>query len=264
MVADGKLKSDLLKRLEIAESTLYSKAAKIRARLDMDVDESIYLLALKSGMKLKRYLSNEMMERVRDLQLRYDSVTKQPAQIAPSNAKRKRVSGQVNIIQMPSGVPIDDPLLPKSIMQDAKRMAAIYPWFYYLENSIRMFICTAMEKYEGSDWWKNVNPGLIKVVRKRKDNENRNAWHQKRSSREIDYLDFGDLIGVLSNKVRRQLKKDSILPSGDWIDVIIRAVRESRNVIAHMNPLTNDSVKSVEVRVKEWNKQVKAKYKDLR
>jgi hypothetical protein len=263
MVVDKNLRTDLLVRLEIALPTLYSKAAKIRDTLDMDVDESIYLLALEGGMKLRRYLSGEKVARVRDLQLKYNSVNRPPAQVAANGARRQKTSGQTIIIKMPSGVQIDDPLLPANIKQDALRMAAIYPWFYYLENSIRTFIAIAMERYEGPDWWKGVNPGLIGKVKKRKDNEHKNAWHQKRSGRDIDYLDFSDLMGLISNKARKKLKNDGILPSGDWIDAIIRAVRESRNVIAHMNPLAPESVKSVEVRVKEWNRQVKAKYKDL-
>lgn len=263
MAVDNKLKSDLLNRLSINHSTLYSRAARIRAKLDMDVDESIYLLALQEGMKIKRYLGRDKVEKVREIQLKYNSVTPQPARAATIKASRKKSTNQTTIIKMPSGVPIDDPLLPASIKKDALRMAAIYPWFYYLENSIRTFIATAMDKYEGPDWWKDANPGLIRKVDKRKDNEHKNAWHQKRSGRDIDYLDFSDLMGLLSNKARKKLKNDGILPSGDWIDTIIRAVRESRNVIAHMNPLTQDSVKSVEVRVKEWSRQVKAKHKSL-
>lgn len=263
MAVDSKLKAELLKKLDINQSTLYARAARIRAKLDMDVDDSIYLLALQERMKIKRYLKKEKVDKVRDIQLKYNSVTRQPSPVTATKAARRISTNSATIIKMPSGVPIDDPLLPNSIKGDAKRMAGIYPWFYYLENSIRTFICAAMERYEDPDWWKHVNPDLVKKVDGRKKNENRNAWHQKRSDRDIDYLDFKDLISVLSSNAHRKLKQDGILPSGDWVDTIIRAVKESRNVIAHMNPLMADSVKSVEVRVKEWNRQVKAKYKLL-
>lgn len=260
MAVNSDLKAKLLKELDINQSTLYARAAHIRRKLDMDVDDSIYLLALQAGLKIKRFVSREKVDRVRDIQLKYNSITQAQPQVNTTKAANQRSINEATIIKMPSGVPIDDPLLPRGIKEDAKRMAAIYPWFYYLENSLRTFICAAMDKYEGSDWWNRVNPELVRKIGSRKRNEEKNAWHQKRSSRNIDYLDFDDLMNVLSNKARSRLKKDSILPSGDWVDIIIRAVKESRNVIAHMNPLTAETVDAVKVRVKEWNRQIKAKY----
>jgi hypothetical protein len=263
MVANKNLKDDLRKRLKISQPTLYAKAKEVRDTIDMEVDESIYLFALMNGIKLGKYLDKDTVNRIRDLQLKYNTSANANLPAKANSTVRRKGTEQPYIIKMPSGVVIDDPLLPRSIIQDAKRMAAIYPWFYYLENSIRSFVCAAMAKYEGTNWWNKVNSKLQNKVAGRKKIEEKNRWHQKRGDREVDYLDLSELKAAISNKARSRLVEDGILPKGNWLDILIDEVYESRCVIAHMNPLIRDSIDAVKVKVKQWNRQVKAISNDL-
>jgi hypothetical protein len=264
MITHKQLKDDLMIRMGVAQSTLYKKASDIREHLDMEADEAVYLLALNNGMKLKRYVDNETLKRVRNLQRDYNRLAVASREPSQGSSKKPKRSPANTLIQMPSGTVIDDPLLSSSIKQDARRMAAIYPYFYYLENSIRSFVCAAMKKYYGNNWWENqVKKSLRDKVIALRKKEIKNMWHQKRGDREVDYLDFKELKNIYS-KARAHLVSDGIFSKESWLDHLIDEVYESRCVVAHMNPLDNDNVAAVKVRVKQWNKLVKAKYREFK
>jgi len=263
MVANAKLKSDLLDKTGWASGTLYSKAAQVRKVLDMDTYEAIYLLALQHNLKLKRYgIADHIISRVRDLQLKYKSLSAPNGASNLSQSKNRRQSTLPKIIQIAPNVKLDDPLLPDDIKRSATEMASIYPLLYYLENSIRTFICKAMVKYYGPNWWSTVKPSLQQKVSEHKADDQKNSWHQKRGAREVDYLDFKDLKGVIT-KVRTRLAADNIIPREDWIDDLIDEVYPFRCVIAHMNPLKDLSKNALKVKVQYWNQQIKGVYKQL-
>jgi hypothetical protein len=263
MVANSKLKAELIKKMHISQPTLYARANKIIEALDMDVDEAIYLLALQHKFKLKRYgLDVSTINHVRDLQLKYKSLPSQSSAAGAPAARPQRKDTLIKVLQIKGGLKLDDPLIPDNIKQAAHDMAAVYPLFYYLENSIRTFICKAMEKYYGTNWWTTVKPSLQQKVRDNQANDKKNSWHQKRGAREVDYLDFKELKGVIT-KARTRLVADQIIPAEDWIDDLIDEVYPSRCVLAHMNPLTALNINAVKVKVQFWQAQVKGVHKLL-
>ena len=136
-------------------------------------------------------------------------------------------------------------------------MAEVFPFLYVMENSIRVFLTKALLKYCGNDWWNTHAKSLHNLIAERKKSEAKNAWHQKRSVQNIDYLDMKDLI-VLANKVDTRLVTDGILPKRDWLKNIIEEVYESRCVLCHMNPLEDDSIRLIEVQYTKWTNQISA------
>ena len=260
MVTNSEVKAKLTEKLEISQSAMYALAKrKYPALYKTMVAEAIYVLALDSGVSLKKPLGHETAERIRKLHLEYSSPARPAAQSIVSATARKKAASKSRVYKIPH----DDPLLTDQIRRDAEAMANIYPLFYYLENSIRSFVCAAMKKYYGDDWWdRQVKRGLRDKVEDLKDTEKKNMWHQKRGDREVDYLDFKELKNVYS-KIRAQLVNDKIFSPEDWLDHLIDEVYASRCVIAHMNPLDADNIQAVKVKAKQWNKLIKAKYHDL-
>lgn len=260
MVTNPKVKDKLINKLGVSQSAIYATAKRQYPILyGTEVSDAIYVLALDSGVPLKKLLGPEEAERIRRLHLEYNSSGKPIPQPTGGSATPKRPAAKLKVYNIPH----DDPLLTDQIRRDAEAMANIYPQFYYLENSIRSFLVAAMEKYHGKDWWdKKVGQKLRDKVDGYKTKESKNEWHQRRGDRNIDYLDFAEL-KKLYNKVKAELVRDGILPNEGWLEYLIDEVYPSRCVVAHMNPLDADNIQGVKVKVKQWNKLIKAKYKDL-
>ena len=260
MVTNPEVKAALIKKLGISQSAMYALAKrKYHALYKTMVAEAIYVLALDSGVSLKKALDPEAAERIRKLHLEYNSSASTTVSPVARTTGRKTFVTKSRVYK----IPYDDPLLTNQIRRDAEAMANVYPLFYYLENSIRSFVCTAMKKYCGEDWWdQQVKSDLRNKVKGLKETEHKNMWHQKRGDREVDYLDFKELKNVYS-KIRARLVKDKIFSPEYWLDRLIDEVYASRCVIAHMNPLDADSIQAVKVKAKQWNKLIKAKYQDL-
>jgi hypothetical protein len=263
-MVNQKLKKDLLKKLGIAHSTLYGRAAAIKDELDMETEEAVYLLALQAKLKLKKYLDPSTIKDIRNLQVQWTTVTRNSTRTTqPVNASKKKYV-HPKVLKFPSGFKVNDPLLEEHVKSEALQMASVYPYLYVLENSVRAFICLAMEKYHGKNWWnKQVHPKLQKKVNGMKKRENKNAWHQRRSARNIDYLDFIELKSLI-NKLKAQLANDQIIPNEEWVNNLITEVYESRNVIAHMNPLSQNNINAVKVRFNHWAELVKDKQEQVR
>src|SRR3989304_2119002 len=98
---------------------------------------------------------------------------------------------------------IKEPLLPKSIVEDARSMSKYYPLFYVFENSIRNFIYLVMSKKYGKDWWSTKIStsqhfrNTCREVESRKAADNDNRFHGKRGSHEIFYTDIDDLSKII-------------------------------------------------------------------
>ena len=89
--------------------------------------------------------------------------------------------------------------------------------------------------------------------------ENINYWHQKRGKRPIDYLDLKDLPNLLEKIIKKITPKIIPGPGIEWIRQLIQEVYVSRCVLCHMNPLHKDSIASVKLKFKQWQKQIQGK-----
>jgi hypothetical protein len=245
------LKNDLLKKLGITPQALSQRAQRIKKSIPMTTEDAISVIAWEKGLKIEKYLGKEAITKIRQLRVQLSPVNS----TVPRNRQNK--SQKENIIIISGGFKVSDPLLESSALNQAKEMAAVYPYIYILENSIRKFICLIMEKEYGSNWWDTVSGKLKKKVIDRMKKENENSWHQRRGAREIDYLDL-DLLPNILDRVIVKITPD-ILPSKEWLRNLIDEVYISRCVLCHMNPLEKNSIDSIKVKFNQWQKQMKAK-----
>jgi hypothetical protein len=247
-----RLKQDLLKKLGITPQALSQRAERIKKSMPMTTEEATYVLAHRIGLKLDRYLDADTMNKLRPI------VSYQEPNATIPTIKNKREIAKEYHVTISGVFKGSDPLLDGLKLNEAKSMASIYPLLYVLENSIRQFICLIMDKEVGQDWLENEVPKeLKKDVADRMKDENVNAWHQRRGAHPIDYLDLKDLPRLISKRVNKIAPK--IIPSYEWFAQMIKEVYLSRCVLCHMNPLDNDSIDSVKLRFKQWQKQIKGK-----
>lgn len=254
-------------KLNLKKAQVYRRAKDIADTLSIKTGDGMLVLAAQHKINLHKYgVSAPDVDRIRNL------VNHAPAQSKPVpeangsgrngrklDAVRKKNAFKVKVHRSEQV----DPLLPNAKLNEMKAMVQVYEILYHLENSIREFISRVLTAQHGSGWWQNIalpRTPKEKVAARTRDDEI-NAWHQKRSTREIDYLDLNELPALV-----RAAQTDFVpafFESIEWFQQLIAELYRSRCVVCHMNPLTQNNVDAVGVRFNHWQNLVKAKLPQL-
>ncbi len=160
------------------------------------------------------------------------------------------------VVNIGTHTQIDHPILPKQMLNEAQKMADIYPIFYIFENSVRGLIQHVMVSKYDKDWWDKATIP-IKVKQKveiRINDEDKNRWHGKRGAHPIFYTDIEELTSIIENNWKEFV---SLLPQQHWVKTMIEIIGTSRNVVAHNNPLSPDDISALKVHFKQWTNQIK-------
>jgi hypothetical protein len=260
-MTNKKLRKALLEKLDITQQALSLRVQKIKKQISMTTEDATYVIAQQEGLILDKYLSRDELDRVRMLHQQLPvGNTKPEVQKGIRARKKEKSDSDERTIVIGKEFKGNDPILPESKLSDAKQMAAVYPLLYILENSIREVIDRIMIKQYGEKWFDSEAPkGLRDKVDERMADESKDSWHQKRGSRPIDYLDLNQLPALM-----RRIEKNvvpSIIPSFEWFNQRVEEVYKSRCVLCHMNPLDQDNIQAVKLRLKQWQKQIESKKK---
>ena len=252
------LRQALLKKIKITSRGLLYRVQKIKKNHSMTTEDAICVIAQREGIILDKYLDKDTVDRVRGIIQDISSVTEPQPRTIPTRKEKVKTSEGERVIVIAKEFRGSDPILPQGKLSEAKEMAAIYPLLYILENSIREVIDRVMTAKYGDSWWDTKAPrGLKDTVSKRMADEKKNAWHQRRGSRPVDYLDL-DQLPALMRKIEKEVVPN-IIPSMEWFNQLIQEVYQSRCVVCHMNPLDSVNIQSVKVRVEQWQRQIEAK-----
>lgn len=227
------------------KSTIYNRIKKIRHELGYTItkEDAANILAGELGIDIERYLSEEELERLRNLRV----------QVRIIEIKSKHTP-QFSESSM-NGIKTKVPFLPSKVMGNSNRAAHNYQLFYLLENSIRHFILSIFEsEYPSGDWWdKRMSSRIRTNVEKRKKKEEENRWHASRGDHPLFYTDFKDLRNIILDNwdIFR-----NFFPDQFWIGSRLKELELSRNIIAHNNPLPRKEVKRIELYFQDWIKQI--------
>lgn len=150
------------------------------------------------------------------------------------------------------------PLLSTTKVTEAQEMAEVYPYLFLLENSIRDVIRRAMEAKFGADWWNTALTGQAKTVKTNVEyklkKEDEQSWHQRRGAHPIDYTTLGELKTIAVSKP--DLFFPRLLGTKVWFEALIDELEPSRNVLAHMNPLSKVNAAGVRLRFDHWQQHL--------
>jgi len=256
-LTDRAVREALLSKLRLTKQALSYRVQRMKSRHPMTTTDATYVIAHQSGVMLDRYLAPGELDRVRELVAAVSQNGSQPAYSSGSRGVRPAVAPQ-RVIVIGGEFKGSDPLLPAAVLGEAKEMAAVYPFLYVLENSIREVIDRVMTKKHGTAWWDAHTPqGLRDQVESRKREDKANMWHQRRGAKNICYLDLDQLKALVRNN--RNDFEPAIVPSIEWFSQFVDELYRSRCVLAHMNPLTQDNIQAVKLSFKRWQKQIKTK-----
>lgn len=242
----------------VTRQAISARALNLKSQHPMTTEDAVCVIAHQNGIVLDKHLEKEVVDHVRGV-LQQVAPARQVVHKSGRNMTNPTAKGSDSrVVEIAREFKVTDPLLSQEKLAQAKEMAAIYPLLYLLENSMREVIDRVMTRNHGPDWWETHAPtGVKRDVAVRMSEERRNTWHQKRGARPIDYTDLNDL-KPLARKVTRYIVPD-LVPSIEWLEGLIDEVYKSRCVLCHMNPLDKDSIASVKLRFRHWQKQVSPK-----
>jgi hypothetical protein len=262
-MTNRELHKALLEKLGITPQGLSFRVQKLKRKHAITTEDATYIIAQQERIIISRYLDAETVNHVRTVMQQIPPINQTATTKTTLVRKDKKDENNKRInINFPTEFKVQDPILNKNKIEEAKDMAVVYPLLYVLENSIRETIDRVMVSRYGDNWWDSKAPsGLKEAVGKRMTDEERNCWHQRRGARPIDYLDLNQLPALI-----RKIEKDfipNIIPSIEWFTEFINEIYRSRCVVCHMNPLDQDNVQLVKLRFRHWQKQINVKRNKL-
>jgi hypothetical protein len=216
------------------------------------------VLAHQHGMTLQNYLTADQLAEVRSLtQGRQAPISASP----PSKKPRESKSSSPRTVAMTIGTEKygEIPGLKPSHLTEAKAMAErVYPFLYVFENSVRDLIELVLRAKYGDGWWTAAVPAKVRdAADELKEQEKRDTYHGKRGRRDIDYLLLTHLWKIINHKWK---DFEPLFPPGKhWLQSLIQNdMNVSRRPIAHMNPLQDEDIKSVEEAFRRWTRNLQA------
>jgi len=258
MTTNRALRHALLKKLGITQQALSLRVQKKIKQLPMSTEEATYAIAHDEGLKLHQYLESDDVARVRQLQAQL-----RHAGAGVPNSGKPRVpatKGQRGI-RFANRMKVTSTILSTTKLSEAKEMAALYPILYVLENSMREVVKRVMRAQFGDDWWDTeLISGKLKSVQNtaaaRMKKESSQRWHQRRGAHPIDYIGIDDLGDIVLGK------QSSFFPSvlatdADWFRHFMKELEPSRNVLCHMNPLSETNARDLMTKLERWEALVK-------
>lgn len=222
-----------------------------RRRHLVSPEQAERMIAYQKGVDIQQFLTEEQWSETRELLTREGLPIVRV--VRPSLAPQRKVL-KVGLKEL------DDPLLPPSVAEDARRMAEVYPYLYMFENSVRNFVQMVMEKKHGKDWWEeHVGKTVRDEVQIRITEERQNAWHGKRGTHSIHYTNIGHLIKIVKTKPATFAPFFSGLKSGlGWLEIRINEIELSRNAVAHHRPLKKRDIDDIKRYYEQWRDQLRA------
>ena len=249
------LRSALVKKLgNPSHVQLHRLAEKVRERYGPLTPQDCYaILAHENGLRLHRFLQGDELDRITRM------IAAQPATPTskPATRRRKRAKKAASVNDSTDA---GDPILPQRVLQDAERMAEVYPLTYRFENSVREVVVRVMQAKHGVDWWMQpmVPAKVLRDVEKTKKNEEKMAWHGARGKHQIHYTSIENLNSIITCNDNWELF-EPILGEQNAVSYLIQIIEHSRHTIAHHNPLGRDDIRRLKMNIDDWQKMLKEK-----
>jgi hypothetical protein len=240
----------------LKQPTIYAKIAEI-ARVDGNsCSHLVYALeyAYQNGLNPKKFADKEILQEYKDYRRSRPS---EPIVITKTKIiPEKRIAG----IKFVADPDIPEINLPAEKVSEAKRMAGIYPYIYVLENSIRELIRSTLEPIHGTNWWDGCAPKeAIGKASERQDKQGRSRYYGTKAPHPIYLVDLDDLRNIIIRNWKDfEPKLPKLSHTQAWVINIIQMIEETRNIVAHNNPISKDDEQKLKVHFKDWANRIRS------
>ena len=135
--------------------------------------------------------------------------------------------------------------------EDADFMTEHYKLFYMLENEIRDFVSQILEAEDEHGWWQNLVPDAVAKSAERNRSREVKEGVTVRSSRNIDYINFGELGEIIKSNwsVFAGVFSNSDITA---IEKVMARLNMLRNYIAHCSAFGDDEILRLHLTIRDW------------
>jgi hypothetical protein len=257
MAANAKLRKALFDKLGLSQSGFSRRVKRFKKQLPMNYEDAIYVLAHQNGIDISRELDSKTLARVAGYVAQLSgptSATRKSSQSPQQPAKQTFAIAGIDVGKIPG--------MTEAHAKDARIMAKkVFPVLYAFENSARDVITHVLKGALGNDWWDYVPLEVRNQADFNKKKESEEPWHSKRAA-PIQFVDLPQLKNIINDPALWPYFK-SLFTRQTWFDSVVDDMNVSRRVAAHMNPLSDDDIKSMETGFRKWVKQLQAKEAEL-
>jgi len=254
----------LQKKLNLKERQTRNRIEKIRKEIGYGYSSEIaaYVLAYENDIDPSPFIKVEELTEYRGAiqtrqTMKQPLIHKTPVPTYEEKTGQRKTSRSQKpiVVQFNELEKYEVTNLPKTIVNEATEMAQIYPLIYLYENSVREFIKEILDE-RNPDWWDNVNKGIKERAERRQKTEIQNAYHGKSRVHLIQYLDFDDLRNIIQSNA---LIFNEYMPDKniEYMQQKLRELKDSRNILMHCNPLTEDDKNRVRLYLSDWVRLLK-------
>lgn len=245
----------------MSNQAISQRRERLQKQVAMPTDVATYIVAQSEGVRIERHLDADTLQTVADFQGRLaakggGAAASPVARVTKPGRQKTETVKELRV----GDVKIPRNALSQKHMDDAERMALVYPLLYAFENSMREFIDGHLTVAYGEKWWddpKIVNTTIRKRVERNRKAEVRLRYHSRRTARPIYYADIGDLPDIATSENGWKVLKPPLLPSDKWLYGRVEVIEASRNVVAHMNPLQKRDIDRIRLNFEDWLEQIR-------
>ncbi len=243
------LMDDLESKTKLTRRAIYYKINEIAEADGQSCSNLTYALEIahQNGLNPQKYASPAELAEYRDYRRSRSS--------APMIITKTRIVPEKRI----SGIKFADPEIPEinlppEKVTEARRMGGIYPYIYVLENSLRFFIRETLESVHGEKWWDTcASKETVTKALDRQEKQGKARYYGTKSPHAVYLVDLDDLRNLMIRNWKDFEPKLPKLPSTQaWVINIIQMIEETRNIIAHNNPISKDDEDKLKVNFKDW------------
>lgn len=120
----------------------------------------------------------------------------------------------------------------------------VYWKLYAIENMLRVLVHSVLTQQINKNWWNTVDAGLQKQIVRFMAEYNTRPWHSRPGKHEIYYTFLSDINKIIASN--SHLFRP-IVPDIDLWVARIEQIRLPRNIVGHMNWLSDIDKKRIDV-----------------
>lgn len=248
----------LIDKTGLKAPTVYLKISEIASADGNSCSIVIYALeyAHRNGLNPRKFADQETLDEYKEYRR---SLPNEPTVITKTRIVPEK---RVTTVRF-SDPDIPEINLPPEKVSEAKRMGEIYPYIYVLENSVRELIKNTLESVHGTSWWDNcASTETKKKASDRTDKQGKSRYYGAKAPHPIYLVDLDDLRNLMIRNWTDMEPKLPKLPSTQaWVINILQMIEETRNIIAHDNPISKDDELKLKVNFKDWATRISGESK---
>jgi hypothetical protein len=240
----------------LKQPTIYAKIAEIASADGNSCGNLVYALefAHQNGLDPRKFADKDSLQEYKEFRRSRPS---EPTVITKTRMiPEKKIAG-IKFVAEPD---IPEINLPAEKVGEAKRMAGIYPYIYVLENSVRELIRSTLEPIHGVNWWDACAPKeAISKASERQDKQGRSRYYGTKAPHPIYLVDLDDLRKIIIRNWKDfEPKLPELSNTQAWVINTLQMIEETRNIVAHNNPISKDDEQKLKVNFKDWANRIRS------